>query len=258
MTSTKGLTDRLLPRCPKTNNRQSPRPSFGDQAGDCLTGVSSLTLLTCASTPSFTSATSRANSPSPESRPVDAASTQTSCSSMSAIDEGMEKTDIRPLTWTYSPDEPHDDLDTLRSSCDENTGAISLARHTHRRSPGKRRREASARALVDTEYCPSADHETEGESDGQSNDGGRPSRKRRKSRTISTRSGSLSKGNLRCVSTDFEASSDTESRPVRERANSLTESTDAAFDEWPSQEERSPKKKTDFFRDPINYTTYTG
>ena len=229
--------------------RQSPRPSFGDQAANCLTGVSSLTPRTCASTPSLTSTTSRANSPSPEPRPVDAASTQTSCTSMSATGEGMEKTDIQPLTWTYSPDETHDDLDTLRSLCEENTSANLLARHTHRRSPGKRRREASpshslkqsraetpSGALNDTEYCPSTDHETEGESEGESNVEDRPSRKRRKFRTISSRSGFLSKGSLRCVSTDSEATSDTESPPVRERANSLADSTDATFDEWVLQD----------------------
>ena len=161
----------------------------------------------------------------------------------------MEKTDIQPLTWTYSPDEIRDDLDTLRSSCDENTSPNSLARHKHRRSPGKRRREASpshglkqssaegpSRALDDKEYCPSTDHETEGESDGQSSDEDLSSRKRRKFRATSTRSGSLSPGSLRCVSTDFEAPSDTESPPTRERANSLADSTDAAFDEWVLQD----------------------
>lgn len=82
------------------------------------------------------------------------------------------------------------------------------------------------------EYCPSTDHETEGESDGQSSDEDLLSRKCRKFRATSTRSGPLSQGSLRYISTDFEAPLDMEFPPVRERANSLAASTDAAFDKW--------------------------
>ncbi|KAK2591216.1 hypothetical protein QQS21_011101 [Conoideocrella luteorostrata] len=86
---------------------QNPGPLFGEPIADVATGDSCLTSrITATSMP----ATSRTNSPSPQSRTWDALSTQTSGTSKSAADESTNETSMQDLTWTSAPDASETDL----------------------------------------------------------------------------------------------------------------------------------------------------
>ncbi|KAK3177847.1 hypothetical protein K4F52_009399 [Lecanicillium sp. MT-2017a] len=228
---------------------ESPRSSFSEPAASQLTGASSLTPSAHAATPTSTPSTSRTNSPSPQPRSWDAISTQTSCTSMSATDGGATKTDIRTPTHTYSLDKPESDSPTPGSICEKSIPNKPLMRHSRRRPRSRTISEAShghyteqssavdvVRVSDDAEYCLSTDHETEGDSDDQFSDVERLSRKRRKRGTVSRITRSPSEGSAHSASAHCERAAGLASPATSERADNLTESTEAAFDEWVLQD----------------------
>ncbi|KAK8147550.1 hypothetical protein G3M48_001449 [Beauveria asiatica] len=91
-------------------------------------------------------------------------------------------------------------------------------------------------ASSDVDYCPLAAHETEEDSEGQSSDEDLPSRKRRKRHSISRRNRSLSKGSASFTSAAGDKVAGSTPSALPERADNATVSTDAAFDEWVSQD----------------------
>ncbi|EJP61153.1 uncharacterized protein BBA_09899 [Beauveria bassiana ARSEF 2860] len=230
---------------------QSPEPSFGEPTADCPTDVSSLAPLAPlirASTLASLPVPSRTDCPSPDSQPWDIASTQTSCTSESAVDEAMDETDTQKPTETCLPDVSGNGLSALASTCDQIT-SVNLMHRTRQQLRNKRRREASQGhdteqsdaeelrdALSDMDYCPLTAHEIKEDGEGLSSDEDLPSRKRRKRHSISRRNRSLSKGSASFTSAASDKVAGSAPSVLPERADNATDSTDAAFDEWVLQD----------------------
>lgn len=233
---------------------QSPEPPFDEPTADCPTDVSSLAPLAPlirASTLASLPAPSRTDCPSPDSQPWDIASTQTSCTSVSAVDEAMDETDTQKPSETYSPDESSESdngLSAPASTCDP-IMSVNLMRRTRQQLRNKRRREASQDhdteqsdaeemrgALSDVDYCLLTAHETEEVSEGQSSDEDLPSRKRRKRHGVYRRNRSPSTGSASFTSAAGDKVVGSAPSALPERVDNATNSTDAAFDEWVLQD----------------------
>ncbi|KAM3550357.1 hypothetical protein ARSEF4850_008388 [Beauveria asiatica] len=233
---------------------QSPEPPLSEPTADCPTDVLSLAPLAPlirASTLASLPAPSRTDCPSPDSQPWDIASTQTSCTSVSAVDEAMDETDTQKPTETYSPDESgesYNGLSAPASTCDQITSA-NVMRRARQQLRNKRRREASQGhdteqsdaeelhdALSDVDKCQLTGHENEEDSEGQSSDEDLPSRKRRKRHIISRRNRSMSKGSASFTSAAGDKVAGSASSALPERADNATDFADAAFDEWVLQD----------------------
>ncbi len=227
----------------------SPSLSFCEPHASHLTHTSSLAPSTHAATPTSTPPTSRTISPSPQTRSCDAISTQTSYTSVSVADGGTTKANIRTPTPTYLLDKPESDSLAPGFTCETTMSNEPVMRHSRRRPRSRRISEASHghcteqssaedmfSASDDAEYCLSTDHGTEGDSDDQLSVVDRPSRKRRKRGTISRITRSPSEWSARSASAHCDRAAGLASPAMSERADSLTESTEAAFDEWVLQD----------------------
>ncbi|KAM3551385.1 hypothetical protein ARSEF4850_007900 [Beauveria asiatica] len=206
---------------------------------DCPTRVSS-SISRIRSPTASTPASPRANSLSPESQVWDAASTQTSCTSMSALGNGEDEIDDQIRTGTNLPEKAANDPHEREYTCDEEplmrTATARLLNKRSRESfvdHGTEQSEAESLrgAVDDAEYCPSPSGESEDESDSPSGDEEQASRKRRK---LQTQSSKLKSRRQRSVPRE-SAGLDQASEPVsaaQEDVHAVAEPADAAFDEW--------------------------
>ncbi|EJP62040.1 uncharacterized protein BBA_08964 [Beauveria bassiana ARSEF 2860] len=206
---------------------------------DCPTRVSS-SISRIGSPIASTPASSRPNRLSPESQVWDAVSTQTSCTSMSALGNGEDEIDDQIRTGTNLPEKAANDPREREYTCDEEP----LMRTATARALNKRSRESfvdhgteqseaeSLRGAVDDpEYCPSPSDESEDDSDSPSGDEEQASRKRRKLQTQSCKLKSRRQRSVHCELAGLDQASEPVSA-AQEDVHAVAEPADAAFDEW--------------------------